>query len=90
MIELTKDEWNREVSRVVDNYRKMREDHTSLYNEAMWSYADMANGGRAHDGNETYIRDEYYRGYPDEFFVLVLSGLGEFERYTTLAMEEIN
>ena len=79
---------NREVSRVVDNYREMREkDYGSLYEEAMWQYADMANGGRAHDGLNTYIRDQYYQGYPDEFFMQVLSGLGEFERYTTVAME---
>ena len=78
----------REVSRFVSNYREMRHGGSSLYDEAMWQYADMANGGRAHDGLDTYLRDQYYQGYPDEFFMLVLSGLGEFERYTTIAMEK--
>ena len=85
---MTREEMDREVSRCVANYREMRErDYASLYEESMWHYADMANGGRAHDGNSTFIRDEYYPGYPDEFFMQVLSGLGEFERYTTMAME---
>ena len=79
----------REVSRFVSNYREMRANsRSSLYDEAMWNYADMANGGRAHDGLDTYLRDEYYQGYPDEFFMQVLSCLGEFNRYTTIAMEK--
>ena len=73
----------------VSNYREMRANsRSSLYDEAMWNYADMANGGRAHDGLDTYLRDEYYQGYPDEFFMQVLSCLGEFNRYTTIAMEK--
>ena len=79
----------REVSRFVTNYREMRANSRSnLYDEAMWNYADMANGGRAHDGNDTFLRDKYYQGYPDEFFMQVLSCLGEFDRYTTVAMEK--
>ena len=85
---MTREEMSREVSRCVTNYREMREkDYASLYEESMWHYADMANGGRAHDGNDTFIRDKYYPGYPDEFFMQVLSALGEFDRYTTVAME---
>lgn len=86
---MTKEQLASEVRRCVANYREMREkDYASLYEEAMWQYADMANGGRAHDGANTFIRDQYYPGYPDEFFMQVLSGLGEFERYTTVAMEK--
>ena len=86
---MSKEEINNEVKRVVSNYKEMREGSgRSLYEEAMWQYADMANGGRAHDGMNTYLRDQYYQGYPDAFFMQVLSGLGEFERYTTVAMEK--
>lgn len=85
---MSKEEIDSEVRRCVANYREMREkDYASMYEEAMWQYADMANGGRGHDGLDTFIRDQYYKGYPDEFFMQVLSGLGEFERYTTVAME---
>ena len=84
---MTREEMKEEVSRHVINYREMRQGGSSLYEEAMWQYADMANGGRGHDGLDTFIRDQYYPGYPDEFFMQVLSGLGEFERYTTVAME---
>ena len=84
---MTREDMNQEVARHVTNYREMRKGGSSLYEEAMWQYADMANGGRGHDGLDTFIRDQYYRGYPDEFFMQVLSGLGEFERYTTVAME---
>jgi len=87
-MKVTKEQMNREVSRYVNNYREMREGSFSLYDEAMWQYADMANGGRAHDGLNTYLRDQYYQGYPDEFFMQVLSCLGEFDRYTTVAMEK--
>lgn len=87
-MKVTKEQLDREVSRYVDNYKEMRKGGSSLYEDAMWQYADMANGGRAHDGLDTYLRDEYYQGYPDEFFMLVLSGLGEFERYTAIAMEK--
>ena len=87
-MEVTREQMNREVSRYVNNYREMREGNSSMYEEAMWQYADMATGGRAHDGLNTFLRDEYYQGYPDEFFMQVLSGLGEFERYTTVAMEK--
>jgi hypothetical protein len=85
-MKVTKEQLDREVSRYVANYREMRNSSPSMYEECMWQYADMANGGRAHDGLDTFLRDQYYQGYPDEFFVLVLSGLGEFERYTSLAM----
>ena len=85
---MSKEEIDNEVKRCVANYREMREHgYSSLYEESMWHYADMANGGRAHDGNNTFIRDKYYSGYPDGFFMQVLSALGEFERYTTVAME---
>lgn len=78
---MTKEQTDQEVARFVSNYKEMRATNPSLYNEAMWQYADMANGGRGHDGHETYIRDQYYKGYSNDFFVLVLSGLGEFEKY---------
>lgn len=87
-MKITKEQLSSEVSRFVNNYREMRKGGSSLYEDAMWQYADMANGGRAHDGMNTYLRDQYYQGYPDSFFVQVLSGLGEFERYTTVAMEK--
>ena len=88
---MSSEELHREVSRIVENYKEMRKTSSpSLYDEAMWHHADMANGGRAHDGDDRFIRDQYYVGYPDEFFMLVLSGLGEFERYTTVAMEKLS
>ena len=77
-----------EVTRMVTNYREMRKNAPHIYREAMWQYADMANGGGADDGTGTMIRTEYYKGYPNSFFVMVLSALGEFERYTTVAMED--
>tara|TARA_Y100000114_G_C11665156_1_gene281019 strand:+ start:270 stop:542 length:273 start_codon:yes stop_codon:yes gene_type:complete len=87
MIENTKEAIDLEVERFVRNYREMKETNRSLYEESMWNYADMANGGRAHDGLDTYLRDRYYKGYPDRFFFLVLSALGEFEKYTQVAGE---
>ena len=61
--------------------KKMKENNPSMYEECMWQYAEMANGGKADDGTGTLIRDSYYAGYPDAFFFRVLSGLGEFERF---------
>ena len=82
MIENTKEAIDQEVDRFVVNYLEMKETNRSLYEESMWQYADMANGGRGHDGHQTYLRDRYYKGYPDRFFFLVLSALGEFDKYT--------
>ncbi len=75
-----------EVTRMVSSYNDMRTHSpgSSMYEEAMWQYAEMAHGG---DGGPTgmsdggTIREKYYPGHPNEFFFLVLSGLGEFERY---------
>ncbi len=79
---------NSEVVRMVNNYKSMREmmPASSMYREAMWQYGDMANGGtggEANDkgGNKSTIREVYYPGYPDQFFFMVLSGLGEFEKF---------
>ncbi len=87
-MEITREQLERAVEARVNSYREMRKGGSSLYDEAMWQYADMANGGRGHDGHATYIRDQYYKGYPDKFFMQVLSGLGEFDRYTAVAMEK--
>ena len=75
-----------EVTRMVSSYNDMRTSApgSSMYEQAMWQYAEMAHGG---DGGPTgelngrTIRENYYPDHPDEFFFLVLSGLGEFERY---------
>ena len=75
-----------EATRMVSSYRDMRTNNpgSSMYEEAMWQYAEMAHGG---DGGPTgtsdgrTIREQYYPDHPNEFFFLVLSGLGEFERY---------
>ncbi len=75
-----------EVTRMVKNYVEMREKPYSIhmYREAMWQYADMAHGG---DGGPTgksdnsTIRGDIYPNHPNEFFFMVLSGLGEFELY---------
>ena len=71
---------------MVSSYNDMRVANpgNSMYEQAMWQYAEMAHGG---DGGPTgksdnsTIREDYYPNHPDEFFFLVLSGLGEFERY---------
>jgi len=52
-----------------------------MYRETMYQYVDMADGKDADDGNGTNIRERYYKGYPDDFFLQVLSGLGELELY---------
>ena len=70
-------------------YRVMKENNLSMYEEVMWQYAEMANGGKANDGAGTLIRDQYYSGYPDSFFFRVLSGLGEFERFVKEANPSI-
>ena len=87
MIDNTKEAIDSEVERFVRNYREMKTQSPSMYEECMWQYAEMANGGRAHDGLDTFLRDKYYKGYPDRFFFLVLSALGEFEKYTQVAGE---
>ena len=81
------------VNRMIEGYQKMRKKNpnSSMYREAMWQYVDMAHGG---DGgpsggaNGGSIRGEYYADLPNEFFFLVLSGLGEFERYLNIAAHE--
>ena len=86
--------WENEASRMIKSYMEMRELNSpnSLYEEAMWQYAEMANGG---DGGPTgssdggTIRSEYYTNHPNEFFFMVLSGLGEFERYMKCAATPI-
>lgn len=78
--------WENEASRMIESYNDMRTKNpgSSMYEEAMWQYADMAHGGDGGptgvEGNNT-IRGDYYPNHPNEFFFLVLSGLGEFERY---------
>ena len=82
---------NKAVTSYVKKYMEMRSKPHSIdmYEESMWQFAEMAHGGRGVDGNQTYIRDEYYSGYPNEFFFQVLSQLGEFERYLKVAGEPI-
>ncbi len=75
-----------EVTRMVSSYNDMRANTpgSSMYEEAMWQYAEMAHGGSGGPTGTTdggTIRAKYYPDHPDEFFFLVLSGLGEFERY---------
>ena len=74
-------EIDNEVERFVNHYMDMRNKNPEsfMYKESMWAYSDMSSGGRGFDGNKTYIRDEYYKGYPDVFFTRVLVGLGELE-----------
>ena len=75
-----------ESTRMIKSYKEMREkiSGSSMYREAMWQYADMAHGG---DGGPTgksdksTIRGEYYPDHPNEFFFMVLSALGEFEKF---------
>jgi len=81
-------ELSSEVVRMVGNYKSMREIRpaSSMYREAMWQYGNMAHGGTGGDandesGNNSTIREVYYSGYPDQFFFMVLSGLGEFEKF---------
>ena len=83
---MTPSELDDKVNAQIEGYIKMRTKHpnSTLYLGAMHQYAEMAHGGKAYD-RDTCIRDEYYSGYPDEFFFRVLSGLGEFERYLTYA-----
>ena len=84
-----------EANRMIKSYTEMRERDTasSMYQEAMWQYAEMAHGGNggpagAHGANDSKtIRSEYYPDHPNEFFFLVLSGLGEFERYLKTAKD---
>ena len=84
----------KEVTRMVKSYTDMREKPSgaSMYREAMWQYADMAHGG---DGGPTgnldnsTIRSDYYPNHPNEFFFMVLSGLGEFELYMKSSAQPI-
>ena len=85
---MTDQQYKECVTKAIAHYKNMEQFGSSMIHEVKWQYADMANGGRAHDGLNTYLRDEYYQGYPDDFFMQVLSCLGEFDRYTTIAMEK--
>jgi len=83
-IEINDDNFDLEVERLVIHYRNTKSFNPRMYNEAMWQYADMANGGNGGliDSSGTKsIRSEYYAAHPDRFFFEVLSCLGEFERY---------
>ena len=84
----TKEAIEKDVERMVSLYQTMRENVPSMYESAMWDYASLANGGTGHTGHEVEengiritIRQKHYEGYPDSFFFLVLTGLGEIERY---------
>ena len=87
-------ELNAEVTRLVKYYKELRttSHRSSMYRETMWQYADMAHGG---DGgptgknDNTTIRGEYYPDHPNEFFFMVLSGLGEFELYMKSSTQPI-
>lgn len=83
-IEINDNNFNLEVERMVIHYRNTKSFNPNMYSEAMWQYADMANGGNGglidYDGTKS-IRSEYYATHPDSFFFEVLSCLGEFERY---------
>jgi len=83
---------DKEIERMVVHFRTMRNRAPNMFHDTMWQYANMANGGSgaddlSADGTATTIRHSHYKGYPDSFFVTVLSALGEFGRYTTIAME---
>ena len=72
-MKITKEQLSSEVSRFVNNYREMRKGGSSLYEDAMWQYADMAKGGDGGDlgfkeRGETTCRGINYPGYPDRFF----------------------
>ena len=86
---ISAEDLNKVVASYVKKYTHMRDNGSDMYEESMWQYADMAHGGRGFDGNRTYIRDEYYPGYPNDFFFQVLSQLGEFERYLKVAGDPI-
>ena len=86
---LTEDELEQAVNSRVKKYMEMRGKGNDMYEESMWQYAEMAQGGRAFDGHRTYIRDKYYAGYPNEFFFRVLSALGEFERYMKVSSDTL-
>ena len=88
---MSTEDLDKAVAARVKKYMEMRSKPYSIdmYEESMWQFAEMAHGGRGFDGNRTYIRDEYYSGYPNEFFFQVLSQLGEFERYLKVAGEHI-
>ena len=88
---MTPSELDDKVNAQIGGYIRMRTEvpNSSLYRGAMYQYAEMAHGGKAYDG-DTCVRDEYYPGYPDEFFFRVLSGLGEFELYMKAAAEAIH
>jgi len=73
-----------EIARLVSHYIMMRDmtAGSTMYRETMWQYGDMAHGrdgGPASRGKT--IREEYYSGYPDEFFLEVLTQLGESETF---------
>lgn len=78
----------KDVERMVSLYQTMRTNAQEMYESAMWDYASMANGGTGHVAHEVEengiritIRGKHYKDYPDSFFFLVLTALGEIERY---------
>ena len=78
---------DREVPRMIAHFQQLKGTSQSMYTESMWQYADMANSG---DGGPTNwdvngeststLRRDYYEGYPDSFFLVILSSLGELWR----------
>jgi len=92
MLDNTTEFIDKEIERMVKHFQTMRLRAPNMFHDTMRQYANMANGGiggdaLAADCTATTIRHDYYKGYPDSFFVTVLSALGEFERYTTMVME---
>ncbi len=85
----TEEAIDKKISKTVENYREMRKHSPSLYQEAMWTYANMAAGGLGgptdftgeHGSAQSSIRKDYYPEYPDSFFFAVLSALGELDQF---------
>ena len=86
--------WNaergeQEILTFVKSYSETRKTAPSQYDHLMDCYCEMATGGAGgpsdteptQDGPLSSFRDQYYHGYPDDWFFCILSGLGELDRY---------
>ena len=73
-----KEEYKDKIPEMINRYKEMEKwgNESSMIREVKWQYAEMANGGQATDGLDTCIRDQYYKGYPDEFFQEVCDLMG--------------
>ena len=79
MINSTIEDLDQEVERMVTHYRFMRDESRRSYSECMQQYANMAHGGPGSDIDD--LRVNYYKEYPDSFFMCVLSCLGESDLF---------